>query len=229
MLKIYNLYHKIEEGTLSMKALKAFLLSSCLLAVSSSATAIDFDFSGTFANDNDVALFDFTVGAGGSTVTVFSSSWLAGDNGMGFDPILGIWDNAGNLITQQDDGHNTGSTLSNGVLYSHGTWDSYYDVFLAAGDYTASITQYSNFAAGTTLAEGFTQDGNPNFTFDLGYGSQPMFNGVWSSTDARTGDWEFHILNVAAAEERELPAPATLALMGLGLAGIGFARKKKQA
>ncbi|MES9965809.1 MAG: PEP-CTERM sorting domain-containing protein [Sedimenticola sp.] len=29
--------------------------------------------------------------------------------------------------------------------------------------------------------------------------------------------------------DRDLPEPATLALMGLGLAGIGFARKKKQA
>lgn len=202
-----------------MKKLSSFVLLG-LLAFVSPTKALDFDFSGTFEFDNDVALLNFSVGSA-STITVFSSSWQAG----GFDPILAIWNaSTGALIAQQDDGGNVGSTLSNAVSYNHGSWDSYYQVNLAAGNYTASIAQYDNFAAGSTLGEGFTYDGNPNFT--TAYGSQDYFNGVQSSTDGRTGNWAFHILNVESASQQSVPdASSTLALLGMAmLALVGLKR-----
>lgn len=208
---------------------RPFVLAA-LLSFFGNAAAVpmDFDFSGTFTNDNDVVLLDFTVSVD-STVTIFSSSWLSGDSGLGFDPILAIWDASGDIVNEQDDGNNTGSTLSNGVLYNHGTWDSYFSVFLAAGDYTASITQFDNFREGDNLSAGFRYDGNADFTFDEGYGPAPLFNGVWSSTDERTGDWEFHILNVDAASgpSPSVPEPATVTLVAIGLAGLGYNRKRK--
>lgn len=200
----------------------------CFLLSIGVATAdtMDFDFSGTFSVDNEVVLLDFTVGSD-STITIFSSSW---DDG-GFDPILAIWDASGNLVSQQDDGGNTGSTESNGISYDHGTWDSYYELFLSAGSYTASIAQYDNFAAGSTLSAGFSYDGNPNFTYDLAYGTQPYFNGVWDSSDARTGDWVFHILDVDSAQQQEdppVPEPTTMLLFGMGLLGVAGLGRKKQ-
>lgn len=209
-----------------------FLVGVLSLSGNAIAIPMDFDFSGTFANDNDVVLLDFSVGVD-STITIFSSSW--GDDlgdgtgyvaGAGFDPILAIWNSSGNLVAQQDDGVIEGTTQSNGVDYTHGVWDSFFDVFLTAGDYTASITQFNNFAAGTSLSDGFIHDGNPNFTFDLGFGTAPLFNGVWSTTDTRTGDWEFHILNVESASQ--VPEPATLALVGIGLAGLGYRRYRSK-
>ena len=207
--------------------LKAVFLTG-MLSFSGNASAVvsDFDFSGTFTNDNDVLLLDFSVDSA-STITIFSSSWLLGDSGLGFDPILAIWDSAGNLVQEQDDGGIIGSTLSNGVSYDHGIWDTYFTTFLAAGDYTASIGQYDNFAAGTNLTDGFRHDGNPNFTFDEGFGTADLFNGVWSDTDTRTGDWEFHVLDVATADI-QAPEPAVAMLLALGLIGMGFSRKNRR-
>jgi len=210
--------------------LKNTVVLSGLLLTAGSALAADFDFSGNFTKDNDIAKFSFSVGAS-STVTIFSSSWVGG----GFDPILAIWAVNGALISEQDDGHNIGATLSNGTSYSHGNWDSYYSVTLAPGDYFATVAQFDNFAKGSTFAAGFKYDSNPNFTFANGYGSQPYFNGVQSTTDARTSDYAFHILGVTQANH--LPPNGTvpdggssLMLLGLGIAGVvgmrkGFSKK----
>ncbi|MCA9262753.1 MAG: DVUA0089 family protein, partial [Planctomycetales bacterium] len=155
--------------------------------IGTAQAALDFDFSGTFTKDNDIALLNFTVGST-STVTVFSSSWVEGNTtGVpvhGFDPILAIWDSSGNLIEQQDDGGFSGQESSNGTLYDVGTWDSYYQVLLGPGTYTASIAQFDNFAAGSNLSDGFIHDSDPHFT--TGWGPQADFNGVWDQpNDAR--------------------------------------------
>jgi hypothetical protein len=214
------------------RALLAALLLSLLYA--GPAHALDFDFSGTFQNDDDSVLLNFSV-ASQSNITIFSSSWgdseTADDGYManaGFDPILALWDSSGNLINEQDDGHTVGSTVSNGVSYTHGSWDSYFQASLSAGDYIASITQYNNFSVSNQLSDGFINDGNPDFTYDQGYGSQPKFNGVWTDDDPRTGDWSFHVLNVEqASATNPVPEPSTILLLGTGLLGLaGLGRKR---
>ncbi len=208
---------------------KASLLFAAALMIGS-VRAADFDFSGHFTFDNDIARFGFSVAAP-STVTVFSSSWIAG----GFDPILAIWTSTGSLMYQQDDGHNIGSTMSNGVWYNHGTWDSFYAVNLSAGNYIATVGEYDNFANGTLLSQGFRRDNNPKFTFDLGFGgaTQPLFNGVWSNHDPRTSAYAFHLLNVETATHEPphgVPdASATGLLVAIGLAGLALAKRRAQA
>jgi hypothetical protein len=234
-MTVLNLTKKaIYQSTTAVLALIASVVTT------SAAQAADFDFSGTFQQDNDVALFNFTVGQD-STVTLFSSSWLYGNPAPGqelggFDPILALWDSNGNLLQQQDDGGNIGSTVSNGVSYNHGTWDSYFTQSLTAGSYIASVGQFNNFAVGTNLSQGFRYDSNPNFTFDNGSGgaTQPLFNGVWDNNDPRTADWEFHVLNVSQATSNTEPVPEPASMLGiLAFGALGstklLKRKQKQA
>jgi hypothetical protein len=218
-----------------MKRLHSFLKLTVALGAASSAFAIDYTFSGSFQKDNDVTQFSFSV-LNPSSVTVFSSSWDEG----GFDPILAIWTGAGALIYEQDDGGNAGSTNvdTDGpggnapIAYSHGVWDSYYTVNLAAGNYIATVTQFSNFANSGLLSGGFQQDGNPNFTFDLGYGgaTQPFFNGVWDSDDPRTGNYVFHLLNVDNATHQPPTVPegaSTVGLLAAAMAGVALLRRRQ--
>jgi len=192
----------------------------------STSYALDFDFFGTMPYHNDVLQFGFT-SAGAGNVTLFSSSW---DDG-GFDPMLGLWDSSGNLIYFQDDGHNTGSTLSNSVSYTHGTWDSYYTAPVGVGDYTVTLTAYNNFNNSSLLSGGFNRDGET-----------PILITSWNqpANGYRTDDYAFHILNVSEATgpgdepgdepgnpqpNTVVPEPLTMVLFGSGLWGA-FLRQK---
>lgn len=197
------------------------------IAVSVPARATDFDFSGTFEQDNDVLLFDFDIDAG-STVTIFSSSWVNG----GFDPVLTLFDSAGNFIDYQDDGAFTGSTLSNGVNYNHDVWDIYFTSFLPAGSYQASLTQFNNIPLGFSLSDGFLYDGAGNENFTAAFGcSQGSFCGAASIDDPRTNAWELHVLNVTQANVVEpptsVPEPTSLlGLIAMGVLGAGSMLKR---
>ncbi len=199
----------------TIAAALAFGLSLC------TAQAADFSFAGTFQSDDDVRFFPFVVGAA-SNVTLRSYSYAGGvqANGTivaagGFDPILALFAADGTLIEEQDD-------ADFGVPDDPVTgfpFDVNFQAFLPAGAYTVTIQQFSNFAVGPTISDGFLSEGLGNFT-------GPEFgcsNGIFCDVDGfnRTSAWAFDILNVELAvvvDPAVVPLPAGLPLL---LAGLG--------
>lgn len=136
-----------------------------------------FSFTGMLVGPNDVLMFQFTVDAN-SSITLRTYSYAGGTNAAGqvipaggFDPILALFDAAGALIGQNDDG---GANVP-----ADPTTGSRFDTFfqpsapLAAGTYTVTVSAFPNFANGPNLSNGFTNNnsgfGNrtPNFAFDV--------------------------------------------------------------
>lgn len=215
--------------------------ASISLLATTAAFATNFSFDGTFTRDDDVQLFSFTAD-GSSTVRLISYSYGGGTqaNGTvvpagGFDPILALFDSSGNLVGQDDDAvSGTPGACGSGVVnpdpITNNQWDTCLDLALSAGNYEVAIMQYNNFANGPTLADGFSASGS-NFTGALGGCSNGQFCDVSGNPagNNRTNAWAFDILNVSTAVEEGVPEPATLGLIGLGLAGLGFVRRRRAA
>lgn len=217
-------------------------LAALLFSLGCSGTAfavpMDFSFTGTFNADDDVQLINFTTD-GASTVRLISYSYGGGTQADGnivpaggFDPILALFDSAGNLVGQNDDSiSGTPGACGSGVVTPDPTtgheWDTCFDSMLSAGAYTVAIMQYDNFANGPTLADGFSQAGGPNFTASFGC-SNGQFCDVSSNSSNRTNEWAFDVLNAESAvlPPTRVPEPTTLLLLGLGLAGFGFAKTR---
>ncbi|MES2047281.1 MAG: DVUA0089 family protein [Pseudomonadota bacterium] len=200
------------------------LAALCALSLSiGSASANNFSFTGGFVNDNDVQKFNFTVGAA-SAVSLRSWSYAGGTNAAGasiarggFDPILALFDASGLRIGEQDD---AGCPNVAADAVTNRCWDTFYTTNLAAGNYFVTIQQYANFSNGTTFADGFRYDGVANNNFRNGF--------VDAARDTRDAHWAFDILNVNSANQSDVPEPASLALIGLGIFGFAAARRRQK-
>ncbi len=217
--------------------LKLFAAALALpLLASPAAHAVNFSFTGSLTQDDEVQLFNFSVGAV-STVTLRTWSYAGGVNAAGatiaqggFDPILAVFNSAGTLINQNDDG--------GGSVPADPETNQNYDTFLQlvdlpAGNYQVSVMEYANFAVGPNLSNGFSRSGTGNFT-GAGTGftncpdNQTQFQDVSGVAGCgRDGHWAFDILGVNSAEVVPAPEPATMALLGTGLLGLAGLRRRR--
>jgi hypothetical protein len=198
-----------------MKIFSCLLFSLSVFAANiANATPTDYSFTGNLANDDQVQFFNFSVAAP-STVTLRTWSYAGGTNANGqaiaaggFDPILALFDDTGLRINQNDDGGFL--VAADPVTGMH--YDTYLSSVLGTGNYTVSVSQFSNFA-GATLSSPFPGSGTSGFVDVTGA--------------TRTSAWAFDILGVEAATQTAVPEPSVLALLGLGLFGVAAARRRK--
>ena len=212
----------------------AVLAAAVTALISAPAAATNFSFTGNFTRDDNVQLFNFTVGAP-STVTLRTWSYAGGVNAAGqtiarggFDPILALFDSTGTRVGQNDDGG-----CGNVAMDISGTcYDTFLNAALAAGTYTVSVMEYDNFSVGPNLSNGFTRTGQGNFTSGFScVANQTSFRDVsGSAACGRDSHWAFDILNVAAATVvGGVPEPSTWAMMLLGFGAIGLSMRRRRA
>ncbi|MEM6254953.1 MAG: DVUA0089 family protein [Cyanobacteria bacterium P01_D01_bin.156] len=173
------------------------------------AAAANLSFSGTFTQDDDVQLFNFSV-VTDSTVIFRTYSYGGGTQADGteilaggFDPFLTLFDSVGSLVDFNDD--DTTGAVTPDPSPDGQSYDAFLEVMLASGDYTLALTQYNNFPTGN-LSSGFSQEGNSSFTGDLdscATGSQFCdFQG-----NSRTNEWALDAFGVELLQEPDKEEP----------------------
>lgn len=206
----------MQRPTKSCGAHICSLLSALVLLISTSAaSADDFSFTGSLSDALEIQLFDVTLN-NDATVSLFTYSWAGGMladgtpvSSGGFDPIIHIFDNSGALIAFNDDGVD----VPPDPIFDSEYDSALEDLFLAAGNYTVSLSVYPNFAVAAdsngvgNIAEGF------------------LCFGCGASFESLSDEFALDILNVDSAvlgsslQAATVPLPAAVWLFmgGLGI------------
>jgi hypothetical protein len=195
------------------KKLSVAVAVSALFAAGT-VNAANFDFSGNIANHNDVIEISFSLASAATNVNVWTDSYLSGVN---FDPITAVWVQSGlgyNLVGQNDDRSNIapGQTIyDSGLTFAN----------LAAGNYMFTIAAYNNWAAGSTLAQGFVFDAQT-----------PISLSTWCQPASHCGMGTYYNVHLSgvdsAVNQSAVPEPETYAMLMLGLGLLGFTARRKK-
>jgi hypothetical protein len=201
------------------------VLALALAPFGARADTMSFGFEGTISppTDDFVVEFLFTIYAdspnvlietlsnGGGTFDPAAAPYGGQTVGAGgFQPLLSLFDLAGNLIsTSTTCGSLNGDACMGG---------SYVTLGLGAGTYRLALTEYGNYPFSNLLSDGFGWDGT---------GNQPDGPFPDGANGHLTGNYALEILNVDDATTT--PEPGGFWLFGGGMAAItlGFFRRKR--
>jgi len=184
-------------------------------------------FQGAFGGDDELASFSFQLSMPG-TVTIQTFSYAGGTDGLGhvilaggFDPVITLFDSLGNFLNTNNDGP-CGVVGKDPVTQN--CFDSYLSLNLGAGDYQLYLSESDNLAVGPTLADGFTQSGNGNFSCPEFMGTAGPF--CDASPSQRNGEWALDVITPSNTGPSPAPEPATPILLLSGAVLVVIGRKK---
>ena len=200
--------------------IQKLLIALFLLGSQAASAAYDnsFSFTGSFANDNDVQLFDFSLLADSTTLRINTLSLVGGTNAAGtviaaggFNPYLSVWDKSTGDFKFDTTAKNTGAEarIDNASDDPYGT--------LAAGNYILALSQFDNTAVGTLFSEGFAA--GQGLAFGAGF---PSF-----VNNGTSGHWAVDIYNVDSASIAAVPLPGAVGFMISGLLALVSLTRRK--
>ena len=190
---------------------KIVCLFVCLFAGSANATLLDFEGMNTYNSTYSADGYDFSFAFSG---------WFIDQNSS--------WNNNGTTVLDGQGSNNyVDISLTDGSLFDVSTFD-------------ASV-MWNNFSSGSLSVTGFLSGGSTvtdTFALSDTYNSY-LLSGFTDLTSIRFGEnggsssWGdsagISLDNIQFGESMPVPEPASIVLLGLGLAGLGFLRKKKTA
>jgi hypothetical protein len=203
-----------------------------LVSVSPSVAGPIFSFTGNFSADDNLQVIDFHVGSLGP-VSIRTWSFAGGMNGAGqmipdggFAPVLSLFDSTGLLLTS-DNEDSSGSCLPRVPDLASGfCWDAFLSQSLSPGSYFVVLTEDNNTPNGPGFSDGFSMQGQGNFTGPEFRGQPGSF--ILIDGSQRTSAWAFDISGADSAGTPE-PSSGLFAAAGLAfLAALKFGRKGKQ-
>jgi hypothetical protein len=207
-----------------------------LFVLSSLATAANFSFTGTFVQDDNIQLFLFS--APSPTVMLRTWGYAGGVNTNGdtiapggFDPVLSVFDITGGFgpLSPFVGSNNDGA----GVDADPVTFSAFDSLLQLNGldplhIYLLVLTESDNLANGPTYGDGFTRDGQGNFTpsaFGCA-GTDPFCD---ANVTQRNGQWAVDISGVGAAStpSAATPEPSSFLALTLGVSGLLLLRRRR--
>lgn len=181
-------------------------------------------FGGNFSSDDQILTIPFVLSAPG-TVTLNTTSFATG----GFEPVLSLFEGTGalSLIGQDTIGGTApGACGGRGIDGSSGyCLDAFLEQSLNAGTYLLALTESDNFANGPSFFDGFSQQGQGNFTgpeYTGTSGSFLLFDGSQRSSA--------YLVNLTGDNlSSPTPEPFSAGLIAVGFAAAGLIYRKRKS
>jgi len=221
--------------SLPLASHKRLLVQAALLAFGASAacTAHSQSFMGNLTHDDDKQSFAFTLPVAGQVI-LRTWSFAGGVNGAGstiqpggFAPVLSLFDASGSQNFLASDKNGTpGKPVSPDPTGNHFAWDAYLNPFLNAGNYLLVLTEDDNVANQPSLGDGFTRDGQGDFTGPVFLGSPGSF--ILVDQTQRDSHWAVDLSGVANGRQLStVPEPGVLSVCaGLLASGLILLRRR---
>lgn len=202
--------------------MKRLAIVTYLAVCAAAAPAAIISQTGSFAADDDVAFFNFTLSAP-ATVTLRTFSYGGGANGAGmlippggFDPIVTLYDAAGIFLDLADDSPGVPVDPVTGAAY-----DAELMAALGPGSYLVALSQFDSVPVGDLL-DGFLFTGDPNFTSFFGCSNGQFCDDTGAN---RTSYYALDLINVDG--RADVPEPGTMVLLGSAIGVLAWWRRRQ--